>query len=204
MSEDKDDAPGLVAAAEAFDQELSRFGKLADAVLKAPLDSQKSIERAARALKEISESEGRLGSTAQALLAALDASRRRQEGQASALQARAYEIQARAEVANDLMRRYGALGEAAASVGELVKELAQRTRKPEGGFDTEELAGPVATLLDRMSDLAISAQTLSADAKKEQFDDLSRQADALRQQVLSARNKMALMAKPGSNGSAPN
>src|SRR6266496_517697 len=109
----------LVTAAEAFDDELARFARLAEAARKGPLNSQKSLQRAARAFQEISEAEKRLGEAAQTLVSALTEARQRQEQQALAIQGRAQEIEQRSGIAADLLQRYGAIGEKAAELNTL-------------------------------------------------------------------------------------
>jgi hypothetical protein len=54
----KDPSP-LLAAAEAFDAALERFGHLAESARKSALGSQKALERAAETLKEIADCESR-------------------------------------------------------------------------------------------------------------------------------------------------
>src|SRR5438128_12558553 len=116
----------LLVAAAAFDDELARFGRLVEAARTGPLNSQKHLQRAARAFEQVGESEKRLGETAQALVAALQGARQEQEVQASALQGRAKEIEARTAVAAELLQRYGAVGEKAGELNTLVLEIAAK------------------------------------------------------------------------------
>src|SRR6185295_8751381 len=106
MSGEKRPTSELLTAAETFDDELERFGRLVEAARRGPLNSQKNLERAARAFQDIGKSEKRLGEAATALVGALQAARQRQEVQAEAVQGRAQEIEARTAVAADLLQRY--------------------------------------------------------------------------------------------------
>src|SRR4029077_6795274 len=64
------DSP-LVASAEAFDATLKRFAALSDGLREGALDSQRNLERAAEALKQVAGCEEELQANAQALMAAL-------------------------------------------------------------------------------------------------------------------------------------
>jgi hypothetical protein len=58
--------------------------------------------------------------------------------------------------------------------------------------DGELLAG-LDELQERMTSVAQHAETLAADARSADFEDLSRKIDSLRQQILAARNKITLL-----------
>ncbi len=51
-------------------------------------------------------------------------------------------------------------------------------------------------LMERMADLAARAEGLASAADEKDFGDVARQADSLRQQLLSARNKLGLLGRP--------
>ena len=58
--------------------------------------------------------------------------------------------------------------------------------------DGELLAG-LDELQERMTAVRTSGETLAADARGADFEDLSRKVDSLRQQILAARNKIGLL-----------
>src|SRR6266508_5561136 len=120
-------ASELVTAAEAFDDELARFARLTEAARKGPLNSQKNLQRAARAFQDISEADKRLGEAAQTLVSALTQARQRQDEQALAIQGRAQEIEQRSGIAAELLQRYGAIGEKAAELNTLVLSIAAQS-----------------------------------------------------------------------------
>lgn len=188
---DKKTTSELVAAAEAFEQELAQFGRLSETVCKGALNSQKALERAGRALQELAAMEQRLQNAAGVLIGALNVARERQQAQAEAAQARAREIQERAEVSTALMQRFAELGGEAAKLGERVREIGAGSDGAEA--DKAAMVAKLADLAVPMTELAEKAQSLAADAREADFEDVARQADALRQQVLAARNKVALM-----------
>ena len=109
------DSP-LLASAEAFEGALRRFAALTDGLRKGTLDSQRNLERAAEALKQVATCEEELQVHAQALMAALATARDAQQAQAEALRVRALEIQARTEELARLMRGFEAIGKDAAAL----------------------------------------------------------------------------------------
>ncbi len=185
-SRDASDQSGLVEAAEAFAAELSAFGKLAEAARALSLDSQKGLQRAARLYQDIGACEARLGAAGQALVSAIGQARETQQTQAGLIQERAGEIQERAELAADLLGRYGTLGEEAAQASALAQQVVANQDEP----------GRNATLLElheRLAQLCGGAQALTEAAKQAGFGDIMRQADTLRQQLLSVRSKVATL-----------
>ena len=183
----------LLEAAESFNTELGRFGKLADAANKGKLDSQRSLQRAAEALKEVADCEELLQQHAQTLMSALAKSRDLQQSQAEAVRARATEIQTRTEVYADLMRRFSALGQDAVDLNALGQQLAGKTRSAAEMAADDGLAAGLDDLQQRMGGVSERAHDLATAARDADFEDVSRQADSLRQQLLSARNKISLL-----------
>jgi chromosome segregation ATPase len=193
----KKEPSSLLAAAEAFDAELARFGHLAEAARKGPLGSQKALERAAESLKEIADCEEQMQARAHALMAALGAARTQQESQAALVSARAEEVRQRTAVYAELLQRFQVLGQDAAELNGMGQRLSTRKRdaganRSEGARDPELAAG-LRELSERMGVVAERAQALAAAARDADFEDVSRQADSLRQQLLAARNKVVLL-----------
>jgi hypothetical protein len=202
MKRSSQDKSGLLAAAEAFDTELERFAQLAEATHKSALDSQRGLERAAEALREAADCEEQLALRAQALMAQLGHARDRQQTQAEVVRKRADEIQARTSVLADLLKRYEALGESAKELNGLGQRLAetQRAAASDAPADGSWRAG-LKELYERMTNLAASAEELMDGARQVDFQDIARQAESLRQQLLAARNKVGLL--QSTIGSAP-
>jgi hypothetical protein len=180
----------LLEAAQAFDDELARFGRLVEAARTGPLNSQKHLERAAHAFQMIGESEKRLGEAAQTLVAALQAARQTQERQAGAIQHRAQEIEARTSIAADLLVRYGAVGQKAGELNALVLEIAAQKANGPSSTSDETAVASLAELRRHMSEVAESAASLVSAAREADFDDIARQADSLRQQIVAVGGKV--------------
>lgn len=183
----------LVASAEAFDASLRRFAALSDSLRRGELDSQKSLERAGEALKEIADCEQELQVHAQELMSALGAARDAQQAQAEAVRERANDIQKRTEAYAGLMRRFEAVGKDAAALNATAQGLAARRRTADEMVKDGELLAGLDELQERMTAVASGTEALAADARGADFDDLSRKIDSLRQQILAARNKIGLL-----------
>jgi len=196
MTSKKDPSP-LLAAAEAFDAALERFGHLAESARRGPLGSQKALERAAEVLKEIADCEEQMQARAHALMAALGAAREQQEAQAALVSARAEEVRQRTAVYGELLRQFQSLGQDAAELNGMGQRLSAKKRDA-GATASDmardpELAAGLHELSERMASVAGRAQELAASAHGAEFEDVSRQADSLRQQLLAARNKVVLL-----------
>ncbi len=183
----------LTLAADALENELRNFEKLADNVQRAPLGTEKQLGKAAKALNEAAESDAKLVQLAGALLNAITRARTRQQEQATVINARAEEIQARAAELQALMERFSALGRTATELNQHVQTMAASHT----GGTMGEKAGTFATALvevqARMSTVAEEAGTISEDASNRGFVEIARDSDSLRQQLLAARNRINLL-----------
>ncbi len=209
MKKDRDEASPLLAAAQAFDAELERFAHLTDTARQGHLDSQKALERAAEALAQIADCEEQMQLHARALMAALGTARELQESQAELASRRAEEVRQRTAVYGDLLKRFQALGTEAAELNAMGQRLSAQKSKTTnetkregaasfgaGGGDAApepSLAAGLSELSQRMAEVAEHAQGLTATARDADFEDVARQADSLRQQLLAARNKVVLL-----------
>jgi hypothetical protein len=186
----------LVVAAESFDESLRRFSALGESLRRGALDSRQSLERAGEVLSEIAACEEELQVQAHALIAALGAAREAQETEAAQVQARAQEIQARTETYAAIRGRFEAIGDAAAGLNTLAQGLATRRGIADQTLRDSELPALLAQLdelRERMGSVAEAAAQLENDARGARFEDLARNADSLRQQLLAARNKIGLL-----------
>jgi len=171
-----DDKVGLGAAAAALEAELHRFEQLAELAARLELKSQKNLERAVRATEDAAAAQARVADRVRDLVEQIAQARERQESQSRNLEDRAKEIQSRRELLEALLARFAALGTEAAEVNALLKQ-----------------GGRVADAEERLGRVAASAEELLRDAERDGFEDAVRQADSVRQQSLSARNKLKLL-----------
>jgi hypothetical protein len=189
MANEKMQPSELMVAAATFDAQLARFAELADTARQGPLNSQKNLQRAAQAFQEIGDAEKRLGVSAQELVAALTAARKTQESQAQAIQERAQEIARRTAVAADLLKRYGAIGEKAAELNQLVLDLA--AKKSDGAAASGEVLPVLGQVRARLAEVLEGALHLVTAAREADFQDIAGEADSLRDQVTAADGKIA-------------
>ena len=195
---DRAEPSPLLAAAEAFDAELERFARLTEAARHGNLGSQKALERAAESLKEIADCEEQMQAQARVLMAALGTAREQQEKQAALAAQRAEEVRERTAVYGELLKRFQALGVEAAELNAMGQSLS--ARKPDAGGAAgagtardPAFASGLRDLSQRMGQVADHAQGLATAARDADFEDVARQAESLRQQLLAARNKVQLL-----------
>jgi len=186
----------LVEAAEAFDESLRRFAALADGLRTTSLDSSHGLGRAADALKEVADCEEDLQSRARTLIGALGTAREAQEGQAELVRTRALEIQARSGEYAALLGRFEAIGVDAAELNTVTQRLASQRKLSEQGLsegDVSSLLSELGEIEERMASVVSTSEGLANDARSAHFDELHRKTDALRQQLLAARNRIGLL-----------
>jgi hypothetical protein len=194
MSHSAKKPPGpLVDAAHALEEELHRLTAVAREAQRLPLDSQRNLERTQEKLAELGGVDERLRPLVAALLSAVKQLVDDQQAQATSLAARTEEVRRRAEVFQGLMARYAELGKAFQELNALMHAFALGGRAAEGAPPAEPpsleaVQSSIAQLIERASEVTLAART-------DGFEDVSRQVDSLRQQLVSARNKLKLIAE---------
>ena len=171
-------ASELSEAALALDRELRRFEDLAGQAARVKLSTEKALERATEALTRAAESQDLIHGHVQHLVAAVAAAREKQESDARALMARAEEIAARRKEFAEVLQRMAGLARMASEVQQALK------------------AGPAALeqVQSRMEAIADEAALIASTAQEKEMEDVARQAEVLHRQVLSAKNKVTLLA----------
>jgi hypothetical protein len=76
-----------------------------------------------------------------------------------------------------------------------MQEFAAQRAKAQTPEENTELLGTLDALNERMGQVAEEAQSVTQVADEQDFTDVGRQADSLRMQLLSARNKLVLLRK---------
>ncbi|MDQ3262629.1 MAG: hypothetical protein M3Y59_03040 [Myxococcota bacterium] len=184
----------LTSAASAVDEELLKFEELSERIRTAEMDSQKSLERFAGSLRDVADADERLGQKVRVLVTAIATARERQQKQAEMISNRAKELQARTQVFQGLIEQYAVLGTKAAELNQAVQQAYQS--RQEGTAEGEATATvQLSEINEGTGRLAEEAEKVVTAADEAGFSDISRQADSLRQQLLSARNKLNLLSK---------
>jgi hypothetical protein len=163
----------LVAAATAFDEQLTEYARLAELLLRTPLATVKHLERANQTIEEIGATETRLGETGRALALAISEARDRQQQLAEQMVAHLPSVQARNQALRDLITDLQQLAETVRAINSAASGGA-------GALDLEE----------RVTQLAAAAETLAARARSDGFEEPATQAHALHQQMLAVQRKL--------------
>jgi chromosome segregation ATPase len=177
----------LVAAAMTLDEHLRAFDALVGNTERVQLNSQRNIEKAAHTATEAAQGQQQLGTLIQVFLQALNEARDHHQQSASALARRGEEIGRRGVELNALRERMAAIAVEGTGISEAVKRVsgdpAQRAAMlPELG-----------EIEKRMTACVEKATQLHDDCKAAGFSDVTADADSIRQQLQSARNKVKLL-----------
>jgi chromosome segregation ATPase len=182
--------PGnLGDAAEALEATLRRFEELTAGACKTPLNSEKNLARAARAINEAAASQERIASALGVLVKHINAAQARQQTTSERVFARAKEIQERTREFESLMKELIAVGEEA---GAITSELQRLTENGDGEQNGKHSLKPVLSEVQaRMTQVAGRAQDVERRARDGGMHEVVRHADSLRQQIEAAREKLS-------------
>lgn len=164
----------LLNAAEAFDDALTEYARLAELLLKTPLGTARQLERVNQTINEITATEERLGQTGRGLAEAVAEARERQQELAERMVAYVPEIN----------RRNGELREIVTElqqIGEITRDL-----------NVAAMGGTAAVLEveEKVTTLAARAEALTKRAHEAGFEELGNQAHQIHQQLEAAARKL--------------
>ncbi len=179
MAKPDKNVPELVRAAEVLEHEIASLEALSKATRKIPLNSERNITRAAKELTETTQFQERLAVGLQALAGAMAQLQARQQAALEPLAAFATETQARMQRLSEHMQAFGVLGNAAGDVTALLQA---------GGAERSEV---VAAVGEQLTAIESGARTLLDVARQDDFPDVVREADSLKQRVAALRKKLA-------------
>jgi len=168
----------LVSAARALEAELSNLESIARAARKIPLTSEKNITRAAKDLEQALTLPDRMAAGLQALASAMAAMQARQQAALEPLAAFATQIQARHRRLSEHREAYAALGRAAA-------EITARIQSADG--EPGAVSSDVEAQLSR---IVADAKALFEAARSDDFPELAREAEAVKQRASSLRRRL--------------
>jgi hypothetical protein len=181
--------PPLVVAAAAVHDEVRGYAELAAEAKRLSLDGEKSLAKASRLLQEAAGRHDDVQKKVQSLVGEIEQVRRSQEESLTALMDLAQRLETRTARFRELSKRFGALGELAQGVNRLAGELSARKA---GGAAEQELLSGLRAIEEQVEQVVGAAGELSRDAQKDEWPEMARQADAVRQQVHAAKNKLLL------------
>jgi chromosome segregation ATPase len=168
----------LQQAATTLETELQQLESICRAIRKIPLNSEKNIVRAAKGLQEALALPDRLAAGLSALATAMATMQARQQAALEPLTAFATEIQGRHQRLSDHMQAYAALGAAAA-------EVTARIQSQEG-----ERGSMLLDVDAQLTKIGGDARALFDAAHADDFPELAREADALKQRAAALRKRL--------------
>lgn len=173
-------APEIVRVAEELEFEIAQLESIARAAKKARLDSEKNIAKAAGELSEAVTMPARLAERLQALSVAMARMQERQQAALEPLTVFAAAIQQRTLRLGQHMEAFATLGRAA---GEVSAALASAMDAPD-----ETTRGAADA---RLQEIADGARALFEAARDDDFPEIAREADVLKQRMASLRKRLA-------------
>ena len=178
MGKDKKAPSEMVLAAEALEEELARTEAMSRAVRRIRLDGEKNLDRAAEELAQVLALPERLGERLKALSTAMVHLQNRQQEALEPLANFAALLQQRRNLFVKHMQAYTELGTAA---GELNSTFAN------GGTNTAALAEADR----RLQEISDRARALFEAARDDEFPEIAREADVLKQRMGALRKRLA-------------
>jgi hypothetical protein len=187
----------LVVAAAAVDDELRGYDELAQEARRTKIDGEKGLKRVVAIVQESAVRNDRIQEKLKVLVTEIEAARTRQVESLNTLLEAARTVEARAVQHESLMHRFAELGESAERVNAMAIEISERKR---AGAPEAELLERLNGIQLQMATVVAEAEALATRADEEHWPDLARQANAVRQQVLAAKNKLSLAHKALASG----
>lgn len=170
-------AAEIVRAAAALEDEMAALEALSRTARKIPLNSEKNIARAAAELSQVVTAPERLGARLQELATAMARMQERQQATLEPLATFAQAIQERSQRLDQHMQSFGALGKAAAEASAmLATSQGDRAALP--------------TVEQRLQQISDDARALFDAARADDFPEIAREADVLKQRMASLRKRL--------------
>jgi hypothetical protein len=189
-----DESP-LTQAAAALDAELRRYVDLAEQISRAPLGSEKAVERVSRSIVDAVQTEQRVLDLVKELVIAVTAAREAQQRSTEIINERGAAIAAKRAEIEELLLRFQKIGEVARGLNEAMQKVATYKPDPYDHEGTDAMLGTLAAIETGMGECAGHADGLTKDAQTKGLEDIARQSDGLRQTLLSTKNRLALLQK---------
>jgi hypothetical protein len=167
----------LVRAAELLEHELTKLETLSRSVQKIRLDSEKNLARAMKELNLALKLPDELGAGLLALGKAMQGMQERQQRALEPLTTFATEIQRRMGQLEAHREAIGALGQAASEVTTLLQGSSDH------GAVLADVRGKIAAIVEE-------ARTLVEAARADDFPEIARDADALRQSLAALHRRL--------------
>jgi hypothetical protein len=192
----------FMRCAEAVEKEVRRLEELSRAACRIKLGTEKSIGRAARELQQAMAQQERLAGELRQFGEAMVGLQSRQQAALEPLSARALEIQARVARLSEHMQRFGALGMQASETANALREVTLSPGETLGASRGAQQASALIGVDERFRTLLDEARSLAESAGEEEFPDIAREADALRQRLQAMRGRLSELVRAQSAGTS--
>jgi len=176
----------LSEAAASFERELERFEQLASGLGQQGVTSEKTLQRARMALESCAECERALAAKLGAFVEAMQAFQQRQQRCMSSVLESAHRIEGRHKARQALLERVAELGRRAGDVTVPMEQLGQV------GDDAARLLGSMKDIGEELDSVIAEAGVVAGAAESDEWLDIARDVEALKQRLQAARNKLLL------------
>ncbi|HKY35161.1 MAG TPA: hypothetical protein VJN18_04410 [Polyangiaceae bacterium] len=174
----------LLIAAKALSDDLSRFEALSTELGHLSINSQKSLQRAGQSLEACSVHEAKLAESLGAFAQAMQHLHLTQQRCMEQAAAAAEHVRKRQ------LERAG-LEERLALLGQKAREISLPMPEPSTALSSE-LLGPLEQLEQRLSELVSEVGEVCELAQNQDWQDLTRETQSLREQLQALRNRVLL------------
>jgi hypothetical protein len=189
MAHSRDASSPLVVAAETLEEELGALDQLATRLERSSISSEKTLQRSATLLQEAGHIHERLGASVVGLGAAITSMQARQQVLLERVLVETRRLESRNKEYQELMQRFAALGERAREVngpvGEVVAQKGTRA-------NPEALLEALGKIEQLASSVAADAESVVSSARSGDWPEVARGAQALKQTMEAAVNKLVL------------
>jgi hypothetical protein len=186
MTNKKNEGP-LTAASQALEDELRTFEELVEELARLHVNSDKTLQRARHSLEACSEFEQKLAGRLRAFAEAMQLMQAKQQECMKTALEHAQRIQQRNDARNALLERVNALGLRARDINAPMNEL---VADEASHGDAAHVLARIQDVGERLEAVIAEAAAVACAAKEEDWQDIARDADVLKQQLQSARNKV--------------
>jgi hypothetical protein len=202
MAKTAEHSSDFLRCAEVVEKEVRRLEELSRAACRIKLGTEKGIARAARELQQALEQQERLAVELRRFAEAMVEMQARQQAALDPLGSRAHEIQSRMTRLMEHMQRFGALGTEASETANALREVTTPTEEMPGASPGTRQAAALIGVDERFRTLLDEARSLAESAEQEEFPDIAREADALRQRLQSMRGRLSELVRAQSAGTS--
>jgi hypothetical protein len=177
----------LLDAARALQEDLNRFETISAELSRAPINSEKSLQRARQTLESCCEQEAKLADSLRGFAAAMQEMQLTQQRCMEMTAEATQRIQQRQEQRMALRERLVRVGESAREVSLPVAELPE-----ESATIPVEMLASLQEVERRLSAVIGEAAEISEIAQRDEWADVERDIQALSQQLQAVRNRVLL------------